>query len=53
MIIRFIGTTKQALTLHIKLLGPSWESGSFVFHLTVGLLICLMALLLLPLDVMI
>jgi hypothetical protein len=34
VIIHYIGTTKQALTLHIKPLGPSLESGSCVFHLS-------------------
>jgi hypothetical protein len=41
VIIRYIGTTKQALTFHIKPLGP----------ITVSLLLLLMALLLLRLDV--
>jgi hypothetical protein len=46
VILHYIGTNKQAITLHIK-----WGLDPECFILTVGLLIRLMALLLLPLDV--
>jgi hypothetical protein len=44
----YVGTTKQALTLHIKSLGPSWERDPVCFSLTVGLLRRLIALRLMP-----
>jgi hypothetical protein len=50
VIIHYKVTTVRAFTLHIKLLGPSGGSGSWVFHLYGRVAGLSMAHLLLPMD---